>query len=321
MTVETPTPAAARLRATGGMATSKMSPSADRTIRILNHLAGHSDQSFTFSQLRRDLGMSSGTLHALLASLVKASYARRNPDTLTYSLGPAVLALGAAARSGYRLADDLVPEMERMSHELGLTCHATVAQSGEMVVIARTGPVEPFGHRVRVGERYPVMPPFGTAFVAWSDPGSIDAYLARSDPPLSRNDRERCRHALDSVRQRGYAVSLNPSTRHRVGELIDGTDNWTGEELGALLSELAHEEYFLADVAPGSSYDVVAMTAPVFGPDGSVLGLLALANFPRPLAAEAIPPLAARLRKATVIPGAVGSATASGSPVGAGVIE
>jgi hypothetical protein len=59
----------------------------------------------------------------------------------------------------------------------------------------------------------------------------------------------------------------------------------------------------------------------VFGPDGSVLGLLALANFPRPLAAEAIPPLAARLRKATVIPGAAGPATASGSPVGAGVIE
>ena len=314
MTVETSPPAAAGVRTTGGLASSKMSPSADRTIRILNHLAGHPDQSFTFSQLRRDLGMSSGTLHALLASLVKASYARRHPDTLTYSLGPAVLALGAAARSGYRLADDLVPEMERLSRELALTCHATVAQSGEMVVIARTGPVEPFGRRVRVGERYPLMPPFGTAYVAWSDPGSIDAYLARSDPPLSADDRRRCRHALDSVRARGYAVSLNPSTRHRVGELIDGSDNWSGQELGALLSELAHEEYVLADVAAGSSYDVVAMTAPVFGPDGSVLGLLALANFPRPLSAEAIPGLAARLRQATVIPGAGAAAAGSGSP-------
>lgn len=286
------------------MATSKVSPSADRTIRILNHLAEHPDQSFTFSQLRRDLGMSSGTLHALLASLVHASYVRRNPDKLTYSLGPALLALGAAARSGYRLADDLVPEMERLSAELGLTCHATVAQNDEMVVIARSGPVEPFGRRVRIGERYPLIPPFGTAYVAWSDRGTIDSYLARSDPPLSADDRERCRHALDHVRQRGYAVSLNPSTRHRVGALIDGTEDWSGRELGVLLSELAHEEYFLADVTPGSSYDVVAMTAPVFGSDGSVLALLALANFPRPVTAEAIPDLAARLQKATTVPGA-----------------
>ena len=304
MTVETSTPSAAGKRVAGDMATSKMSPSADRTIRILNHLAEHPDQSFTFSQLRRDLGMSSGTLHALLASLVHGSYARRNPDTLTYSLGPALLALGAAARSGYRLADDLIPEMERLSAELGLTCHATVAQNDEMVVIARSGPVEPFGRRVRVGERYPLIPPFGTAYMAWSDRASIDSYLARSDPPLSPQDRERCRYALDNVRQRGYAVSLNPSTRHRVGALIDGTENWSGRELGVLLSELAHEEYFLADVSPGSSYDVVAMTAPVFGADGSVLALLALANFPGPVSAEAIPALAARLRKATTIPGA-----------------
>ena len=304
MTAETSTATAPGMRLNGGMETSKVSPSADRTVRILNHLAEHADQSFTFSQLRRDLGMSSGTLHALLASLVKASYVRRNPDSLTYSLGPALLAIGAAARSGYRLGDDLVPEMERMSAELGLTCHATVTQNDEMVVIARSGPPEPFGRRVRVGERYPLIPPFGTAYVAWSDPPSIDAYLARSDPPLSPDDRERCRHALDCVRQRGYAVSLNPSTRHRVGELMEGSDDWSGKELGALLSELAHEEYVLADLSPGSSYDVMSMTAPVFGPDGSMLALLALANFPRAVSAEAIPALAARLRQATVIPGA-----------------
>jgi DNA-binding IclR family transcriptional regulator len=110
---------------------------------------------------------------------------------------------------------------------------------------------------------------------------------------------------------------LNPSTRHRVGELIDGTDNWSGPELGALLSELAHEEYFLADVSPGARYDVVAMTAPVFGPDGSVLALLALANFPRPVPAESIPGLVARLREATVIPGAGRAGAGNGPAMGA----
>jgi DNA-binding IclR family transcriptional regulator len=285
------------------MATSKMSPSADRTVRILNYLAEHSEQAFTFSELRRALEMSSGTLHALLASLVHASYVRRNPEKMTYTLGPALLALGAAARSGYRLADDLIPAMEQLSAELDLTCHAAVAQGSEMVVIARSGPVEPFGRRVRVGERYPLVPPFGTAYVAWSGTQAIEAYLARSEPALSEMDRERCRRALDGVRRRGYSISLNPSTRHRVGALIDGSDTWTSRELGALLSELAHEEYVLADVAAGSTYDVVALTAPVFGPEGSVLALLSLANFRHAVSGEEIPRLAARLYHVTTVSG------------------
>jgi DNA-binding IclR family transcriptional regulator len=302
MTIDTATPATGLLGAAGTLASSKMSPSADRTIRILNFLAEHPDQSFTFSQLRRDLAMSSGTLHALLATLVHAAYVRRNPVRLSYSLGPALLALGAAARSGYRLADDLVPAMERLSSELGLTCHATVAQNDEMVVVARSGPLEPFGQRVRVGEHYPLMPPFGTAYVAWSDSPTIDAYLARSDPPLRDEDRERCRRALHAVRRRGFAISLNPATRPRVGALINrGVDHGSGRELGALLSELAHEEYVLADVSPGSFYDVVALTAPVFGPDGSVLAMLALANFPAAVSADEVAALGARVQEAATI--------------------
>jgi DNA-binding IclR family transcriptional regulator len=280
---------------------SKTSPSADRTLRTLDFLANHPDETFTFSELRQSLGMSSGTMHALLASLVRASYVRRHPRDLTYSLGPAVLALGAAAQLGYRVVDDLVPEMERLSEQLGLTCHATVLQQHEMVVIARSGPTEPFGRRVRVGERFPLTPPLGTAYVAWAEAGTIDAYLARSDPPLSAKDIDRFRHALERVRQRGYSISLDPSTRHRVGELMDrqlgspGSDH----ELGALLSQLAQEEYLLADLTAGSHYDVMAVTTPVFGPDGSVLALLSLANFPAPVAADAIPQLAGRLRSAS----------------------
>jgi DNA-binding IclR family transcriptional regulator len=282
------------------MAASKTSPSADRTIRILNFLADRPGESFTFSQLRRNLSMSSGTMHALLASLVAASYVRRNAHGLTYSLGPALLTLGAAARNGYRIADDLVPEMERLSDGLGLTCHATVVQHNEMVVIARSGPIESFGRRVRTGERYPLAPPLGTAYVAWAEPDDIDAYLSRSEPPLSAEDSARCRHALANVRQRGYSIALDPSTRHRVGELLDGgrVDPSPVGELNGLLSQMAHEEYLLADLSSGSTYDVVAITAPVFGPDGAVLAILSLANFTRATTGHDIPRLAERLRSA-----------------------
>jgi DNA-binding IclR family transcriptional regulator len=102
------------------------------------------------------------------------------------------------------------------------------------------------------------------------------------------------------VRQRGYSIALDPATRHRVGELMDrrpGSPS-PGSSLTALLSQLAHEEYLAGDLSAGSEYDVMAITAPVFGPDGSVLGLLSLANFPGPVAADAIPGLAAQLRTA-----------------------
>jgi DNA-binding IclR family transcriptional regulator len=290
-------------RANGSLATSKTSPSADRTIRILNFLADRPGESFTFSQLRRSLDMSSGTMHALLATLVAASYVRRNANDLTYSLGPALLTLGAAARTGYRIADDLIPEMERLSDVLGLCCHATVVQHNEMVVIARTGPIEPFGRRVRTGERYPLTPPLGTAYVAWAESDEIDAYLSRSVPPLSDEDSARCRVALAKVRQRGYSIALDPTTRHRVGELLDGGRAGPPPEgaLDVLLSQLAHEEYLLADLASGSTYDVMAITAPVFGPDGGVLAVLSLANFPTATSADDIPRLASLLRSAASV--------------------
>jgi DNA-binding IclR family transcriptional regulator len=244
--------------------------------------------------------MSSGTMHALLATLVSASYVRRNIHDLTYSLGPALLTLGAAARTGYRIADDLVPEMERLSDSLGLTCHATVVQQDEMVVIARTGPPEPFGRRVRTGERYPLTPPLGTAYVAWAEPDEIKAYLSRAEPPLSSEDSARCRHALANVRQRGYSIALDPTTRHRVGELLDGgrAGPPPDGELDVLLSQMAHEEYLLADLDSGSTYDVMAITAPVFGPDGGVLAVLSLANFFKATTADDITRLANLLRKA-----------------------
>jgi DNA-binding IclR family transcriptional regulator len=269
-------------------------------VQILEFLAAQPLETFTFSELRQHLDMSNGTLHSLLASLTASAYVRRSPRDLSYSLGPAVITLGAAARAGYRFLDDLIPEMEHLSAELGVTCHATVARHDEMVVVGRTGPEEPFGRRVRVGERFPLVPPLGTAYIAWSDPAGIEAYLARSRPPLNPADLRRCRRALDEVRRRGYSIALDPSTRRKVGEMMDRGDlPPRNAELGALLARLAHEEYVLAALEPASTYDVMAITAPVLGPDGLARAMIALANFPHPIRADEIPHLAARLRMAT----------------------
>jgi len=123
----------------------------------------------------------------------------------------------------------------------------------------------------------PLVPPLGTAYIAWSDPAGIEAYLARSRPPLKPDDLRRCRRALDEVRRRGYSIALDPSTRRKVGEMMDRAVDLPprDSELGALLARLAHEEYVLAALEPASTYDVMAITAPVLGPDGQARAMIA----------------------------------------------
>ena len=60
-----------------------------------------------------------------------------------------------AAQRGYRVVDDALPEMERLSQDLGLGCLAGSRVGDDMVMLAVTGPPQPFGSASRSANTYP----------------------------------------------------------------------------------------------------------------------------------------------------------------------
>src|SRR5437867_12602233 len=77
-------------RATGGV------QSVERALSLLESLADLG-QEVGVSELRTVTGLPFGTIHRLLGTLVQLGYARQNPETHKYTLGPRLLRLGDAA--------------------------------------------------------------------------------------------------------------------------------------------------------------------------------------------------------------------------------
>ena len=276
----------------------RTSPSTDRAISMLLFLAAEPLRSFKLADITRSVGISHASAHAVLASLEQEGFVRRNDRDRTFSLGPTLIGLDVAARRGLPVVDVARTHMQRLSDELVLECHAGVQVADQILVVARTGARSPFGVGVEVGQRLPLVPPLGTPYVAWSGPQAIEAYLRRAAPDCGADALERYRQAIDMVRQRGYAVALDAATRQRFGELAAELARNPGADLRPLevaAQDLLGVDYLLLELEGAASYDVTGISAPVFGPDGSVVLVVGLVGFGRGLPAPQIPEVAKRV--------------------------
>lgn len=267
----------------------RRSPSVDRSVAVLNHLAASPRERFTLSELARDLELNKATAHALLSTLVDVGYLVRHEADKTYALGPALIAVGNAAVESYPAATLAREPMERLSREFDLECVASTTIGGEIVILASAGTPRPLGINVQPGLRLPLVPPLGTVFVAWSGRREIDRWLNRLGPEASVEDLGRYRQALDVVRQRGYSVGLGGDEQQRLVEEITSTSGRRRPP------SAPGEEYALVELGGGAPYTLSHIGAPVFGPDGRVALALFLFGFRGQIAADEVPRYAERL--------------------------
>jgi DNA-binding IclR family transcriptional regulator len=258
----------------------------ERVIEVLNLLAAHPGQRYTLSDISRDLGFNKATLHALLWALTEAGYLVRDNADKSYTVGPALIALGNAAMEGFAVVQAALPEMELLQAELGHDCIASAAIHNEIVILARTGRPRPFGVNVLPGMRVPLVPPLGTVFVAWSGQAEIERYLARVGPS---NELDKYRRAVDVVRTRGYSVA-RASDGHEAAI--------SGLPLAESVRGLPQAEYSVLDIDAESAYRLRHIAAPVFGAWGEVVIALFLIGFQNEVPAREVPEIAARLKLA-----------------------
>jgi DNA-binding IclR family transcriptional regulator len=273
----------------------RAAPATDRTVAVLNFMAVHPDTWFSLSDLARRLDLPKATLHAQVNALSIAGYLLRHPADKTYSLGPALIAVGnAAASRQYEVVEFARDEMRRLADDLDVQVVASAAIADEMVLLARAGETLPVGMSVQIGARIPLVPPLGTVFLAWSTPAEIDAWLRRVGPGTTEAELERYRQAVAAVRSRGYSLGLDPSARTQLARALPDR-NAVGEAIEAL----GHEEYVLLELEHAASYRLSIVGAPVFGADGTVVLALSLFGFPASLTAEEVPRYGNRLLQAT----------------------
>lgn len=264
------------------------SPSAQRVVAILNFFADHPGQAFTLTDLVRSLRLSRATAHAFLTTLADAGYLYRASDK-SYVLGPALATIGEVAATHFSPLQVAQPEMRRLADEFDVVCSAIFRERGDVVVRERATSHSNLGFTLPRGGRLPMRPPFGGIFFAPLPVAAIDAWLAQLDPPPAPGQREDMLAGIVFLRDHGFQFTV----RTESAEPADTSSKW-------LFAESAEDRpvHLAASLDEAASYPLSAVTAPVYGPDGGVAFVLALAGFAKSATGREIAAIGERLRGA-----------------------
>jgi len=249
----------------------------------LNFLGDHPREFFSLSELARRLDLNKATAHGMLGALADAGYLFRHPVDKTFSLGPAVVALGqSAVAAESKIVAFAHPEMDALSRATGAQCVASTAIGDEVVFVAVVG-LGSLPMASEPGYRARLYPPHGLVFLAWATKERVERWLESvAETPA---DKKRYREMLADIRARGFSMAANAQARSKLDRVLREVQNeaLTPEMqrmLAALGAELAREERELGKLSPDQRYQIRSISAPVFDPFGKVTLVLILRGFP-----------------------------------------
>ena len=254
-------------------------PGADRSVAVLELLAGHPNERFTLSEVARRCDLNKATAHALLSTLSEHGVLLRHPQEKRYSLGPRLVAIGEAARRGYSAVDFVPAVLEDLSAGTGKWTRAFVRSGDRVEVVAQArAPSDVDRSRDVV---LPLVAPIGVLWMAWSDAPTVEAWLARAVIGAA------VRPALDVlpvVRRNGFAVTLASPEWRALSEPSHSRATREDPEPGevrALLAALGRRPVLVSGIDDRSSYQVGEVAAPVFGMSGAVELTVAVSGLDR----------------------------------------
>jgi DNA-binding IclR family transcriptional regulator len=251
-------------------------PGAERSVEVLELLAAHPDQRFTLSEVARRCKLNKATAHALLSALSERGVLLRHPEEKRYSLGPVLVTIGEAALRGYTAVDFVGPILRRLARDTGLWARAWVVDGDHIGVVEDAG--RPAGHAAGGPLGLPLVPPLGALSMAYADPATVQAWLARAP---AAEGAAAAAAALPEIRRLGFVVTMaTPEWRALTGSArrpLRAVADADASPVRELLAAAAHQPLLLVDLA-GASTNPAEIAAPVFGRSGAVALALSLAT-------------------------------------------
>jgi IclR family acetate operon transcriptional repressor len=161
------------------------------------------------SELSRHLGVTVGTGHRILTTLVDTGFAEQNLSSRRYRPSGKILALAQQVRARVNIRDRVHLHLVELMQEVGETVHLAVLEDGQVVCVDKAAPDQMVRVEFRVGARLPVhSTALGKALAAFDDHVDVRALL-RADkaagPPGPAPTAAEFRDELTAVRAAGVA--------------------------------------------------------------------------------------------------------------------
>ncbi|HVY98021.1 MAG TPA: IclR family transcriptional regulator [Dongiaceae bacterium] len=230
------------------MADSAVSPTDDRyrvqslgrALDLVELVANRGKDGARLTDLARELGMSKAAVYALLQTLLARGFLSDFAEGANrrYRLGMSLARLGDLAVANIALADVAMPELRKLTAELGMTSRLAILDDGYAVVVGRVDAPGAIRFDAALGRReLPHCSAVGKALLAAMPPGEARQILERISLP-QRTPRTITTVAglmkeLAVTAERGYAIDDEEDTEGVacIGTCVLGR---TGQAAGAI---------------------------------------------------------------------------------------
>jgi len=192
----------------------------ERAAAVLDILARHG-QPASLGTLSSKIGLSKGTTHRILSSLMYLDFVRQDEATRDYSLGFKLVELGSCLLDQIDLRKEAAPFLQDLSRRTKETTYLVVLSRVEVVYLEKIESEDDstvLRATAKVGQRNAANScAVGKALLAELPEGELDALIAEM-PFVQKTentitDPVQLREHLKMVRARGYAVDDEESER------------------------------------------------------------------------------------------------------------
>lgn len=267
-----------------------------RVIDIVELLSHPGHERLRFSDVVGKLGLTQATAHAILTTLCDRNWITRDPASKTYSLGPALAAVGARAD----VARPLMQAARSAAHQLHTeTGYATsvLERIDDTLIVAAHVSIDAATPALGPGDRIPYTPPFGVALAAWDTVAAQQEWLRRGGDDAELTGRLEA--VLTKTRERGYDVDWTTPAMAQAAALVvrlqrEGVPAQVAEIMNRLLVECTAVGLLDDDDTARLAHPVATVAAPVLDARGFASLILAVHPL-RPLRGREIRSLGQRV--------------------------
>ena len=185
-------------------------PALENAFAILSLLSRTRFRESTVTEIANALSLSPATCYRILQSLEKLSIVRYLENKKRYTLGPYLVVLGERAKEHLDYISIIMPYLERLTKESGMTSFLVNKISDEKLAIMAKVEASDFGVSVSIGRHFSIVDgSFGMCFLAYLDKDIRDLYLKqeRGLKTFSNEDLVLMDENIEKIRHNGYYIT------------------------------------------------------------------------------------------------------------------
>lgn len=192
-------------------------PAVEQASRVLLCLASSPQSKMRLTDICDHLGISKSKGHAILNTLKQFELIDKDPQTKTYSLGPALIFLSQRVLDNLSYPEVVAPFLENLVKETNGTAAFGLIDGSNLYIIAKREGNQNIGFRLPLGHRFHItLGAHGIAIAAFMSEAERETLLAKKHlhfyGDASRMDLRQLREDMAKCKGDGFAQDIGKVT-------------------------------------------------------------------------------------------------------------